>query len=104
MRFHSWMKSSQRVFRTVTLLLVLTMLTLCVRGAAPAAHPSKYLLYVGTYTEQGSKSKGIYAYRFDADTAEVTPLGLAGETVNPSFLAVHPNRRFLYAVNEVGNY
>ena len=31
-------------------------------------------------------------------------MGLAVETENPSFLAVHPNQRFLYAVNEVSRY
>lgn len=62
-------------------------------------------MYVGTYTaEAGSTSKGIYVYRFDPETAEITPVGLAAETPNPSFLAVHPNHRFLYAVNEAGNY
>ena len=58
-------------------------------------------MYVGTYTK--APSKGIYAYRFEGATGEVTPLGAAGlaaETENPSFLAVHPNQRFLYAVNE----
>ena len=73
-------------------------------AAAPAAKQGKYLFYVGTYTEEGSKSKGIYAYRYDAATREITPLGLAAETTNPSFVAPHPNGRFLYAVNEVGNY
>src|ERR1022692_4980651 len=63
-----------------------------------------YFVYVGTYTEEDSASKGIYAYRFDSRTAELTSLGLAAQTVNPSFLAVHPNHRFLYAVNEVQSY
>ena len=63
---------------------------------------SKYLVYVGTYTEQ--KSKGIYAFRFDPATGQLTSLGLAAESVNPSFLAVDPSRRFLYAVNEIANY
>ena len=63
---------------------------------------NKYLLYVGTYT--GKDSKGIYAYSFDAASSALTPLGLAAETVNPSFLAIDPSRRFLYAVNELGNY
>jgi 6-phosphogluconolactonase len=71
---------------------------------AGAGQTGKYIFYVGTYTEDGSKSKGIYAYRFDAGTAEITPIGLVAETVNPSFVALHPNGRFLYAVNEVGNY
>jgi len=73
---------------------------------ASAAEPQKgkYLLYVGTYTQDGSQSKGIYAYRYDAATQEVTSLGLAAETTNPSWVALHPNGRFLYAVNEVQNY
>ena len=61
-----------------------------------------YLLFVGTYTDK--QSKGIYAYRFDAASSELTSLGLAAETVNPSFLAIDPSRRFLYAVNEVQKY
>ena len=73
-------------------------------AAAPAQQQGKYLFYVGTYTEDGSKSKGIYAYRFNAATSEITPLGLAAETTNPSFVALHPNGRFLYAVNELPNY
>jgi 6-phosphogluconolactonase len=58
---------------------------------------SKYLVYIGTY------GKGIYAYRFDAATGTLDSIGLAAEMVRASFLAVHPNRRFLYAVSEVGN-
>lgn len=67
------------------------------------AKPMKeYLVYVGTYTGRGSQ--GIYAYRFDAASGRVTPLGLAAESTNPTFLAVAPSGRFLYAVNEVSNF
>ena len=59
-------------------------------------------MYVGTYTR--GASKGIYAYRFDNATGKTTPIGLVAETENPSFLAIHPNRRFLYAVNEISKY
>jgi len=96
------MTISRRSARTVILLVALCSTLLA--AAAPAQHHRKYLFYVGTYTEEGSKSKGIYAYRFDADTGEIAELGLAAETTNPSFVALHPNGRFLYAVNEVGNY
>ena len=72
-------------------------------AASPAKQPS-YFFYVGTYTEDGSKSKGIYVYRFDPNTGEITDLGLAAATTNPSFVALHPNGKYLYAVNEVGNY
>jgi 6-phosphogluconolactonase len=66
------------------------------------AASKNYLLYVGTYTNTGSK--GIYAYRYDAGSGKVSPLGLAAETESPSFLAVAAGHRFLYAVNEVHDY
>jgi 6-phosphogluconolactonase len=80
------------------LLISLASLLLPAAGN-PAA--SKYLVYIGTYT--GPDSKGIYVYRFDTATGKVDSLGLAGEMIRPSFLALHPNQRFLYAVSELGN-
>ena len=59
-------------------------------------------MYVGTYTR--GASKGIYAYHFDSSTGKTTPIGLVAETENPSFLAIHPNQRFLYAANEISMY
>ena len=65
----------------------------------PAPLPAQStLVYVGVYTRP--PSKGISAYRLDAASGRMTPLGLAAETSNPTFLAVHPNRKFLYAANE----
>lgn len=57
-----------------------------------------YYLYVGTYTR--AKSKGIYAWRFDAANGSLREMGLVAETSNPSFLALAPNGKFLYAANE----
>ena len=93
-------------FSRHSLKMVSLVLALLAVLAAPAAlaQQGKYLLYVGTYTGDGNSSKGIYAYRFDAATGESTPLGLAAETTNPSFVALAPNGRFLYAVNEVESY
>jgi 6-phosphogluconolactonase len=100
MRFYNSMKhSALRVLILLALIFLPTFLT-----AGPAEQHREYLFYVGTYTEEGSKSKGIHAYRFDAGTGQITPLGRAAETTNPSFVALHPNGRFLYAVNEVQNY
>ncbi|MBI4325746.1 MAG: lactonase family protein [Chloroflexi bacterium] len=84
----------------------LTALSLCAFSATSAepAQPvtdGQCLVYVGTYT--GAKSKGIYAYRLDAKGV-LTPLGLAAETMHPTFLAIHPNNRFLYAANETGDF
>ncbi len=103
MRFHRTMKPTRQTPRGIAAFLIFALSVLCAE-AAPASH-KKYFVYVGTYTaEAGSTSKGIYAYRFDSDTGELTSIGVAAETTNPSFLAVHPNHRFLYAVNETGNY
>jgi 6-phosphogluconolactonase len=60
------------------------------------------LVYVGTYTEKASK--GIYAFRFDPATNRLTAPRLAAETTNPTFLAVDPTGRFLYAVNEIPQF
>ena len=98
------MKTFRAFLRPTALLLALLLLLTTLFVAAANAAQGKYLMYIGTYTEDGSKSKGIYAYRYDAKTGQVTSLGLAAETVNPSFVAIHPNGRYLYAVNEVGNY
>ena len=63
---------------------------------------AQHLLYVGTYT--GPKSEGIYAFRYDDATGKAVPLGLAAKSSSPSFLAIHPNGRFLYAVNETDQW
>jgi 6-phosphogluconolactonase len=61
-----------------------------------------YFMYVGTYTTQ--ESQGIYVWRFDSASGKLTPLGLAAKSVDPSFLAAHPNGKFLYAVNETSHF
>ena len=61
----------------------------------------KYLVFVGTYTSK-TESKGIYGYEFDADTGKLTPKGVAAETRDPSWVAVHPSGKFLYTANEAG--
>ena len=68
-----------------------------------AAHtPSEYLIYFGTYT--GKQSKGIYTCRFHPHSGKLTPVKLAAETSNPSFLAADPEGRYLFAVNEDHDY
>jgi 6-phosphogluconolactonase len=71
-------------------------------AASCCAWGADYFVYVGTFTNQ--KSKGIYAWRFHPESGALTSIGLVAETPSPSFLAVHPNGRFLYAVNEIENY
>jgi 6-phosphogluconolactonase len=76
------------------------------------AQAGDFYMYFGTYTGfkfvshsatigvGESHSKGIYVSRFHAATGEASEPELAAEIANPSFLAIHPNHRFLYAVSE----
>ena len=61
------------------------------------------LLYVGTYTED-KRADGIYLVRMNSRSGELQLVGSANVGPNPSFLAIHPNRRVLYAVNEVAEH
>jgi len=58
------------------------------------------LLYVGTYTEN-TRSEGVYLVRMDRRSGELVQVGAVNAGANPSFLNIHPNRRVLYAVNEL---
>ncbi|MEI8383413.1 MAG: lactonase family protein [Planctomycetota bacterium] len=76
------------------------MLTVCFLAATAlsAQAQEKYRVYFGTYT--GKESKGIYQSELNLKDGSLTAATLAGETSSPSFLAFHPNQKFLYAVNE----
>ena len=76
-------------------------LPLASRGARPSGK-GEYFAYIGTYTK--GKSKGIYAYRFDFGTGKLSPIGLVAELASPSFLAVDPKSKYLYAVKEVNTF
>jgi len=80
------------------IIILVCLLTVPLIPAAEALD-DECLVYVGTYTGKGGE--GIYAYRFNPATGEAHLPGLAVATDNPSFLAVDPKSRFLYAVNEL---
>jgi 6-phosphogluconolactonase len=85
-----------------------------VSGAAALAHsipaaaqdrskkPNELFLYVGTYTS--GKSEGIYVYRMNQGSGELKHAATVKGISNPSFLAIDPKRRFLYAANESGEF
>jgi 6-phosphogluconolactonase len=83
----------------------MTALALLLASMVPAADkepaPEKLWVYIGTYT--GGKSKGIYLLDLDLATGKLKSLGLAGELKDPSFVAIHPSHRYLYAVTEVSD-
>nr|WP_321841057.1 lactonase family protein [Paraburkholderia bannensis] len=67
-------------------------------ASANVAGNGVYDLIVGTYT--GGKSEGLYVYRFDSKTGDAQQVSVA-KTVNPSYLVVSRDKRFVYAVNEL---
>jgi 6-phosphogluconolactonase len=97
------MTQPARILRSIALAVfaVVPLLTVMFPLTAAAADASA-VVYVGTYTDHGSK--GIYAYRFDPATGELKELGLAAESANPSFLTADPQGQFLYAANEVSSF
>src|SRR6266851_1876364 len=68
-----------------------------------AEKPEHDLLYVGTYTEE-KRTDGIYLVRMDRRSGRLRQVGAVNAGANPSFLAIHPNGRSLYAVNELEKY
>lgn len=76
-----------------------------VRPPRPAGRPGDDgpLVLVGTYTRT-TASAGVYRFRMDPRTGALDPLGTSDVGPDPSFLALHPTRPVLYAVNEVEQY
>jgi 6-phosphogluconolactonase len=60
---------------------------------------NEHYLLIGTYTS--GKSEGIYVYKFNSENADNSFVSSV-HTSNPSFLAVSPDQKFVYAVNEDG--
>ncbi|GAA4446630.1 lactonase family protein [Nibrella saemangeumensis] len=77
---------------------LLTILLFLFPMLAQVQAQPKEILYVGTYSTRGSE--GIYVYSFDRKTGALERLQGITQGKSPSFLAVHPSGRFLYAVNE----
>ncbi len=64
-----------------------------------AAGSGAFDLLIGTYTAPG-KSEGIYVYRFDTRSGSASPISVL-KTVNPSYLVLSRDNRYVYAVNEL---
>lgn len=90
-------------FHFFAIRLLLTIELTCGLAAVAEGTPmpsltNDCLVYFGDYTR--AQSKGIYVSRFNMTTGALTSPTLAAPTANPSFLALHPNHRFLYADGE----
>ena len=81
--------------KSFRLSLVLLFASLTMASAAES------LVYFGTYTKGKDGSKGIYVSRLDLETGALSEPEVAAEVTNPSFVAIHPNEKTLYAVSEI---
>ena len=82
-------------------LVVLTMFFEIVNSTSASA-AEKVRVYVGTYTDE--TTRGIYLSEFDSATGQLLPAQLAAEVKNPSFVALHPNGKYLYSVSEIADF
>jgi 6-phosphogluconolactonase len=66
------------------------------------------LVYVGTYTQAlphvNGTAEGVYVYRLDPGTGALHRQSVGSGVINPSFVTLDAQRRFLYAVQEVGEH
>ena len=64
-------------------------------------------LYIGTYSKKeghvDGKGDGIYKLQMNKETGELTVIDTIKNTVNPSYIVLHPNKKYLYAVNEIAD-
>jgi len=67
-----------------------------------SARPGELLVYVGTYTS--GKSEGIYLYKLNLSSGELSHVATTRDVKDPSYLTLAPSRRYLYAVNELEEF
>ena len=80
--------------------LLSTLAAVVISSTAFAA--SDTFVYIGSYTGGKNTSKGITLFGLDSKTGTLELIGLAAEAKSPSFMAISPNKQFLYAVAELG--
>ncbi len=76
------------------------------RSSAAMGPDGKLRAYAGTYTggDGGANGEGIYLFEADASTGALSSARLVAKTPNPSWISIHPSKKYLYAINEVADY
>ena len=110
--------SAMKFTRSITSILIFTVLSACIvfaqgKTAAPEqlrhnTAPESSFLYIGSFTgsapnghpDNNPPSKGIYMTRFNVETVALSAPVLVAEVADPTFLAVSPDQKFLYAITE----
>lgn len=84
------------------------MLSMCLLSlillVSPARAEERMLVYVATVPEKSNSQQGIYKTTLNMKTGLLAPPELVIKTNRSSFITIHPNGRFLYACNEIGEF
>jgi 6-phosphogluconolactonase (cycloisomerase 2 family) len=76
------------------------------RGLAVGAEHGRVFAYVGSYTnavDGGANGEGIYRFEMEARTGALIRRKLVAKLPNPSWIVIHPSKKYLYTVNEIVN-
>ena len=98
---------SRRFFLKGTAAFALVPSALAAKSSAVTTKSGKLLAYAGSYTsavDGGANGEGIYLFEVDPLTGRLSDARLVAKTSNPSWIVVHPSKKYLYAINEVNNY
>jgi 6-phosphogluconolactonase len=95
------MKITRRVFASLLALRAAALALVPAQSRDTPITRKNYLAFVGTYTTK-TASKGIYLFHYDANSGKLAAMRVAAETPDPSWIAIHPHGKFLYAANEAG--
>jgi 6-phosphogluconolactonase len=98
---------SRRSFLKGTAAFALVPSALAVKSSAITTKNGKLLAYAGTYTsavDGGANGEGIYLFEVDPRTGRLSEARLVAKIANPSWIVIHPSKKYLYAINEVSNH
>lgn len=102
----------QHLKLSVLLVALLGLVVACDPGSKTSTQSSKkmaktYAAFIGTYTKKeghvDGKGEGIYLYQLDSASGYLDKLGVQGDIINPSFLTLSADGKYLYAVEEIGS-
>lgn len=89
-------------FITLIKTSVMSMLVLTQTFDQAHAAPTKALVCIGSYSTSDKES--VHLFQLNLKDGSINKISAINGLVNPSFLKIHPNGKFLYAVNEVGDF
>src|ERR1035437_1754767 len=98
---------SRRNFLMSTAAFALVPSPLATAPPAVVSKGGKLFAYAGTYTKAvdgGATGEGIYLFAVDRQTGKRSDPKLVAKIPSPSWIVIHPSKKYLYTINEMNNY